>query len=69
MLFSCAISLFTGVSHSAEILPVHSFGTLDDGRPVSLYTLENKSGMRAVISNYGGIVVSLHVPDRDRKVG
>ena len=62
-----SISLFTGVSHSAEILPVRSFGTLEDGRPVSLYTLETTSGMRAVISNYGGIVVSLHVPDRQGK--
>jgi aldose 1-epimerase len=58
------MGLFTGVSSSAETLPAQSFGALPDGRPVHLYTLENKTGLRAVISNYGGTVVSLHVPDR-----
>ncbi len=32
---------------------------------VYLYTLENAGGMRARITNYGGILVSLEVPDRD----
>ncbi len=32
---------------------------------VHLYTLENANGMRARITNYGGILVSLEVPDRD----
>jgi aldose 1-epimerase len=44
------------------------FGTVD-GREVFLYTLRNKSGMEARISNYGGIVVSLSVPDRSHKPG
>ncbi len=37
---------------------------MPDGRPVHLYTLENKSGLRAVISDYGATIVSLEVPDR-----
>ena len=61
--------LFTSVSSSAEILPAQSFGTLPDGQPVHLYTLENKTGMRVVITNYGGTVVSLHVPDRSGQSG
>jgi len=40
------------------------FGTTRDGRPVDLYTLRNAGGMEARICNYGGIVVSLSVPDR-----
>lgn len=36
-----------------------------DGRPVTLYTLRNRCGMEARILNYGGIVVSLKVPDRE----
>lgn len=41
-----------------------SFGTLPDGSPVSLYTLTNKNGLEAQITNYGGILVSLRVPDK-----
>jgi aldose 1-epimerase len=42
-----------------------SFGTLADGTEVALYTLVNAQGMRATITNYGGIVVSLTAPARD----
>ncbi|MFA5784865.1 MAG: galactose-1-epimerase, partial [Phycisphaerae bacterium] len=36
-----------------------------DGKEVSLYTLTNKNGMQVKITNYGGIVVSIIVPDRN----
>ena len=39
------------------------FGRQDD-TPVQLYTLTNKNGLIAKISNYGAIVTELHVPDR-----
>ncbi|MEM9983771.1 MAG: galactose-1-epimerase, partial [Bacteroidota bacterium] len=45
-----------------------AFGTLPDGRPVSLFTLENQNGVKASISNYGGTLVSLWVPDRHGKL-
>ena len=38
------------------------FGTIG-GKNVDLYTLENKNGMVAKITNYGGIITSLVVPD------
>ena len=41
------------------------FGTLADGTEVALYTLVNDQGMKATITNYGGILVSLYTPDRD----
>lgn len=41
------------------------FGKLNDGRTADLYTLENENGMKVEITNYGGIIVSLYVPDRD----
>ena len=41
------------------------FGTAPDGTPVDLYTLTNIHGLKAAITNYGGIVVSLFVPDRN----
>jgi len=39
------------------------FGTTADGTPVSLFTLASPNGLKARITNYGGIVVSLEVPD------
>jgi len=42
-----------------------SFGQTPDGRGVDLYTLTNTNGLRAKITNYGAILVSLEVPDRD----
>jgi len=39
------------------------FGILPTGAAVDLYTLINPSGASAQITNYGGIVISLCVPD------
>jgi len=44
-----------------------SFGQAPDGRQVDLYTLTNVHGIKAKITNYGGIVVSLEVPDSNGK--
>ena len=41
------------------------FGQLPDGREATLYTLTNASGMVAKISNLGGVITEIHVPDRD----
>ncbi len=41
------------------------FDTTINEKPVKLYTLKNKSGMEVCITNYGGRVVSLVVPDKD----
>ena len=44
------------------------FGAVDGGK-VYLYTLRNASGIEARITNYGGIIVSLKVPDRKGALG
>jgi aldose 1-epimerase len=44
------------------------FGKTPDGQEVYLYTLENKNGLKAEIINYGGIIASLYVPDKEGKV-
>jgi len=46
-----------------------TFGKMPDGRTIDLYTLTNNHGMRVAITNYGGIVVSIVVPDRNGKLG
>jgi len=44
------------------------FGTIN-GRPVTVYTLTNSSGMELRATNYGGIILSLLVPDRNHQLG
>ena len=44
------------------------YGKMLDGREVKLYTLTNASGMEAKITEYGAILVSLKVPDKDGKL-
>jgi len=46
----------------------HPFGPMPDGTPVEIYTLKDSS-IEARITNYGGIIVSLKVPDRSGKPG
>lgn len=41
------------------------FGKTANGTDVSIYTLKNVHGMEARITNYGGILVSLLVPDKN----
>ena len=43
------------------------FGEMLDGKKIDLYTLTNTQGMKASIMTYGGILVSLYVPDRSGK--
>ncbi|GAA4377481.1 aldose epimerase family protein [Hymenobacter koreensis] len=45
------------------------FGKTTDGTEVQLFTLTNAHGLKAAISNYGGIVTSLLVPDKNGKLG
>jgi aldose 1-epimerase len=45
-----------------------SFGRTPEGEEVSLYTLTSTKGLRARITNYGAILVSLEVPDRHGKL-
>ncbi len=43
------------------------FGKTADGQAVDLYTLQNAKGMKVRIMTYGGIIVSIEVPDKDGK--
>ena len=39
--------------------------TIDDTKPVKLYTLKNENGMEVCITNFGARIVSLMVPDKN----
>jgi aldose 1-epimerase len=61
----------TSTSTSAkEQSPVQgvSFGKTKDGQEAQLYTLTNKNNVKATITNYGGRVVELQVPDKNGKL-
>lgn len=42
---------------------------MPDGTPVRLFTLRNRNGCIARITNYGATITELHVPDRDGRLG
>ena len=45
------------------------FGKTKEGEAVQLYTLTNKNGAIAKITNFGGIITEIHVPDKNGKIG
>ena len=45
------------------------FGMLPDATPVELFTLTNRQGIELRTMTYGGIIVSLRVPDRQGRAG
>ncbi len=51
----------------AKAIEKAGFGEVD-GKPVDLYTLTNSKGLVAKITNYGTIIVELHVPDKKGKM-
>jgi len=57
------------VSSPTEGIVKQPFGETPDGQAVSIYTLRNKNGVEARIMTYGGILVSLKVPDMYGQMG
>ncbi len=53
-----------GPARKADGVKVTEFGKTPGGQTVHLYTLRNKNGIEAAITDYGGILVSLKTPDR-----
>ncbi|MCM1111049.1 MAG: galactose mutarotase [Clostridium sp.] len=69
-IFALSILALAGCQSSKENLTLSgldpsNFETRVDGRDVALYRLVNRNGCEACITNYGGRIVSLVVPDRD----
>ena len=52
-----------------NILQAESFKAVHNGKTTGLYTLKNKNGLVAQITNYGAIIVALFVPDRKGMTG
>lgn len=58
----------TDISTGTANITQETFGYMEDGTEVFLFTLSNSNNIQAQITNYGGIITSLHVPDRDGNV-
>ncbi|MDP4644597.1 MAG: galactose mutarotase [Opitutales bacterium] len=67
ILLTMSIYAATHASGGPASIALNDFGEFE-GKPVTLYTMTNEQGMVAKITDYGGIVVSLLVPDRDGKL-
>jgi aldose 1-epimerase len=48
-------------------ITAQDWGTTQKGEKVQLFTLKGEGGLEASITNFGGVVVNLLVPDRHRK--
>jgi aldose 1-epimerase len=52
---------------SSQSISSEMFGKLPDGKVADIYTLTSKNGLVMKVTNYGGTVTSLSVPDKDGK--
>ncbi|MCQ2608015.1 MAG: galactose mutarotase [Bacteroidales bacterium] len=50
-------------------MKIESFGVMPDGKEVEKFTIRNRNGMSLSAINYGGIITSLYVPDKNGKFG
>ncbi|MDR1723735.1 MAG: galactose mutarotase [Tannerella sp.] len=74
-MFFCALAVVALLSCKREEKNVQSLSGLNtkdfvaevDGKKTALYILKNANGVEACITNYGGRIVSLMVPDRTGK--
>ena len=57
------------VSEPSARISQHPFGRMPEGTPISVFTLRNQHGCEARICNYGGLLLSLKVPDRHGHMG
>lgn len=67
LILSLWLVTVAAVAHAQGNITKETFGKTADGQNVDLYTIRNARGFEAKITNYGGIVVSLRVPDRNGK--
>jgi aldose 1-epimerase len=69
LLFFTLTYLACGGQQTMPTYEASPFGTTEDGQSVQLFSLTNSQLMRVSITNYGGIVTSILVPDRDGAFG
>jgi aldose 1-epimerase len=64
-----ATSKDSSLNKTTQLMPDKKlFASTIDGKQTDLYILKNHNGMEAAITNYGGRLVSLVVPDKEGKL-
>ena len=65
----CSLALLTACNQkpaeSLSGLKRTDFQSEQQGKQTDLYTLTNKNGMEVCVTNFGGRIVSIMVPDRE----
>ncbi len=64
-LMSCVNTANEGSGVTMSGLDRAKFETVVEGKPTHLYVLSNGRGMEVCVTNYGGRIVSVMVPDKD----
>ena len=68
MMVACQEQKPAAVEKTGSGLDPEQFVDTIDGKATALYTLKNANGMEVCITNFGGRVVSILVPDKDGKM-
>lgn len=68
LLAGVSCSTQTGSGLTASGLDPKNLVDTVAGKPVALYTLTNDNGMEVCVTNFGGRIVSVMVPDKDGKM-
>ncbi len=68
LLAGAALALLAGAA-SADTITSKPFGQTAGGQALRLYTLTNAHGASVQITNFGGTVTAINVPDRRGKLG
>src|ERR1700748_2036165 len=61
-------TIMTDSTTHAALPDTAAYSKTINGKQTHLFILKNKQGMEAAITNYGGRVVSILVPDKDGKL-
>ena len=62
-----AISLLACQICPAMEVKEENYGAMPDGKLVKIFTLINKNGLKAKVTEYGAILVSMEIPDKSGK--
>ena len=72
LISALALSLFTSEKTFAMTTKAEfkeeTFGSMPDGHQVKIYTLTNINGLKARVTEYGAILVSMETPDKSGKL-
>lgn len=72
LIFMLAVSLLTSLQSSSmeskNKVKEEIYGTMPDGQKAKIFTLTNKNGLVAKVTEYGAILVSMKVPDKSGKL-